>query len=416
MKILIFEDNFYQNLFPLSILRPVYDIVMGALTIKERLEINANKKYEVSLHCRNLLAPLVKKENKRTKVNTIEKDDYLFVNGRVSLPYKYLEELIKKLKPGEAVKSGDIIIAAKVSKDNILYFKDIIENKDGENILSLENFKDFKFVSFDEKNLIIYNFPWNILDRMDKELYFDLEYFASIRRNRKKKQDDITIIDKENVIISNVADIFPYSVFDGTHGAIVIEAGALIEPFVYLKGPVYIGSRCVVKAGTKINGPAYIGDGSKVSGEISECIFQRNVNKQHDGFVGNTYACPFVNFGADTVTSNLKNNYSKVKVKFNGQLINTGMQFLGSVVGDHTKFGINTMLNTGTIAGIFANVAGGGFPDKAIDSFSWNILGGESSKYKIDEAISTARIVMERRHMEMTKEYEELLRKIYKFL
>jgi UDP-N-acetylglucosamine diphosphorylase / glucose-1-phosphate thymidylyltransferase / UDP-N-acetylgalactosamine diphosphorylase / glucosamine-1-phosphate N-acetyltransferase / galactosamine-1-phosphate N-acetyltransferase len=121
-----------------------------------------------------------------------------------------------------------------------------------------------------------------------------------------------------------------------------------------------------------------------------------------------------VNFGADTVTSNLKNNYSKIRVNFGEGQVNTEMQFLGSIVGDHTKFGINTMLNTGTITGIFANVAGGGFPDKQINSFSWYILGSAPVRYKLEEALSTAKIVFARRHIEMSNEYESLVREVYK--
>ena len=417
MKILIFEDEKCSKLFPLPVLRPVYDIITGAMSGKSRLLINCGKKYETALHCRNILAPLVKSENIKLKVNEIENDDYIFLNGRVSFPAKFLEQLIKKIKPDDAVKSDDTLIAAKVKKDDIIKFKKIIESNKEDNTLSLKDFRDFNYKSPEDidsvHGLIIYNYPWDVLNNYGNNLSEDLKFIQKGIKKIKNASKGITVIEKKSVCISKKAKVHPYSEFDASTGMIVIEEGAAIEPFVYIKGPVYIGKNCVVKAGTKIAGPTFIGDGSKVSGEISECIFQYCVNKQHDGFIGNTYACPFVNFGADTVTSNLKNNYSKVRVKFNGEQINTGMQFLGSIVGDHTKFGINTMLNTGTICGIFANVAGGGFPDKWIDSFEWNIIGSGVERYKIEEAIETAKIVMGRRHIEMSKEYEALVREVY---
>src|SRR5690606_38187077 len=169
----------------------------------------------------------------------------------------------------------------------------------------------------------------------------------------------------------------------------------------------------VVKSGSKIYGPCLIGDHSKVAGEISSSIFHSYVNKQHDGFVGNSYICPMVNLGADTVTSNLKNNYSSIKMDVNGEKVDTGTMFLGSIIGDHAKCGINTMLNAGSIIGIFANICGGGFTSKQIGSFSWNAVGKEPEKYEITRALETAERVMSRRSIEITPAYEALVRKLY---
>ena len=133
------------------------------------------------------------------------------------------------------------------------------------------------------------------------------------------------------------------------------------------------------------------------------------MNKQHDGFIGHSYICPFVNLGADTVTSDLNNNYSKIKIRLNGNEIETGMQFLGSIIGDHTKTSINTMLNTGTISGIFANIFGSGFPPKILRSFSWNESGRKSTAYELVKAVETAKIVMKRRRIDMSAEYAKLM-------
>ena len=207
--------------------------------------------------------------------------------------------------------------------------------------------------------------------------------------------------------------IFAGVVLDASEGRVVIDENTVIEPFTYIKGPVYIGRNCLIKSGTKIYGPCVIGEFSKVAGEIAESVFHSYVNKQHGGFIGHSYICPFVNLGADTVTSDLKNNYSKVGMKINGESVNTGMQLLGSIIGDHSKTSINTMLNTGSMIGIFANIFGGGFPSKEIDSFSWNEAGKESVKYDIDKALETAKTVMNRRGIKMSEAYEELVRSYF---
>ena len=417
MNTLIFEDNFYGNLYPLSLLRPAYDIVTGIYTNRERIEEFIPSKYKLSLHCRNLLLPLVKSENPGKKINQIDKDDYLFINGSVVFDEVFILWMLKKMKANSVLMNEGKVIVAKVSKDKLTYLKHKIENVNIDNSLTV---KDFDYLElFEDKEVMekysvfLINYAWDIIKYFDTVLVKDL----SIKSTNKKKSNlyiKVSAFNLKNIRIAKSANIYPNVVLDAEAGMICIDEKAVIEPFSYIKGPVYIGKNVLVKSGAKIYGPCSFGTGCKVAGEISGSIFHSNANKQHDGFIGNSYACPFVNFGADTVTSNLKNNYSKIRVKFNNEQINTGMQFLGTIAGDHAKFGINTMLNTGTIVGIFANIAGGGFPDKQVESFAWNILGSEPVRYKLEEALSTAKTVFARRHIEMSKEYEDLVREIYK--
>jgi UDP-N-acetylglucosamine diphosphorylase/glucosamine-1-phosphate N-acetyltransferase len=240
----------------------------------------------------------------------------------------------------------------------------------------------------------------------------DLGYFLNKKENKdlNRIKERETFIEYKKIFAGKNVKILPGVVLDASEGRIVIEENTVIEPFTYIKGPVYIGKNSLIKSGTKIYGPCVIGEFSKVAGEIAESVFHSYVNKQHDGFVGHSYICPFVNLGADTVTSDLKNNYSKVGIKLSGENIDTGMQLLGSIIGDHSKTSINTMLNTGSMIGIFANIFGGGFPSKEIASFSWNEAGKQSEKYDIDKAIETARIVMSRRGLKMSEAYENLVR------
>ena len=413
MNILIFEDSSFSDLFPLSILRPVYDIKTGILTNLERLEKIVPGKYKISLHCRNILSSYISSIQKRN-VNTIEKEDYLLINGRIFIDENILKLFLKKLPDNSAFVSGNSIIAAKISKQKLSFIKHKIENKNLDNTLNLKDFDNLKLNEV-KNEIPIYNYVWDVIKNFDNVLNYDLDLIWG-EKKKIKIPHTVSVINSDNIKISKSSKIATNIVLDAGEGKILIDDNVTIEPFCYLKGPVYIGKNVLLKSGAKIYGHTMIGQGSKVTGEISGSIFHSNVNKQHDGFIGNSYACPFVNFGADTVTSNLKNNYSKVKVKFNSELINTGMQFLGTIAGDHTKFGINTMLNTGTIAGIFANIAGGGFPEKQIESFSWNILGREPVRYKIDEALETAKSVMSRRHIDMTPELENLIRENYKMV
>jgi UDP-N-acetylglucosamine diphosphorylase / glucose-1-phosphate thymidylyltransferase / UDP-N-acetylgalactosamine diphosphorylase / glucosamine-1-phosphate N-acetyltransferase / galactosamine-1-phosphate N-acetyltransferase len=407
MNILIFEDNFYGNIFPLSMLRPVYDVVTGVYTNRERLEKINPSKYKISLHCGNILLPLMESENHGRKINIIEKEDYLFINGNIVFDEEFIVYAAKKMKWDTALMHEGKVVCAKISKGKLTYIKHKIENRNIDNTLGLKDFDNFALINdpelIEKYNIKIIHYAWDVIRHFEYVIIKDLENICAGRK-KVSPHTGVSVVNLKGVKIAKSANVYPNVVLDADSGSICIDENAVIEPFSYIKGPAYIGKNVTVKSGAKIYGPCSIGAGSKVTGEISGSVFQANVNKQH----------PFVNFGADTVTSNLKNNYSKVRVKFGGGQINTEMQFLGTLAGDHTKFGINTMLNTGTIAGIYANIAGGGFPDKKIDSFSWNILGSEPVKYKLEEALATAKTVMGRRHIDMSAEYEELIREIYK--
>ncbi|MCK4572008.1 transferase, partial [candidate division WOR-3 bacterium] len=203
------------------------------------------------------------------------------------------------------------------------------------------------------------------------------------------------------------------------------ENGVLLDAS---NGPIYIDNHCVIRANTVIDGPAFIGEGcfikcgslidtvsigkvSKLSGEIEASIFQGYSNKQHFGFLGHSFIGEWVNIGAGSTNSDLKNNYSPIRVNLSGKEYETGMQFLGLIMGDHCKTAINTSFNTGTIIGPFCNIFGFNFPPKYLPPFSW--WGDYFSEYKLEKAIDTAKIVMKRRDIEMDEKYEERIRQIF---
>src|SRR5690606_23158966 len=181
-----------------------------------------------------------------------------------------------------------------------------------------------------------------------------------------------------------------------------------------LRGPIALCDHAVLKMGAKVYGATTVGPGSKVGGEISNVVFFANSNKGHDGFLGNTVIGEWCNLGADTNCSNLKNNYDEVKIwdEYQNQEIATGLQFCGLLMGDHTKCGINTMFNSGTVVGIGSNIYGGGFPKKYIPSFSWGGSDGVVT-HRLEKAIDTANRMMLRRNRKLNTPEEKVLQYVF---
>jgi UDP-N-acetylglucosamine diphosphorylase/glucosamine-1-phosphate N-acetyltransferase len=409
MRTAIFEDNNHGNFEPVSFLRPIYEIKTGVFSNAERLDFLPGKGGETDYYCRKELKELLSEQKKKT-VNTLTKnEDYLFINGRIILFQKALKAILG-LQAGCVIKSGKTIIAAHIKREDL--------KETG--TFSEEIFKGRKEIKIESLNLeensdyYILEYIWDVIRHFDEVLRKDLELI--FRKSHFPLPDGDYFRNPKEIYIDRKADVYPGVVLDATKGKIFIENDCIIEPFTFIKGPAYIGKKVLIKSGTKIYGPVMAGFNSRIAGEISGTILHSFVNKQHDGFIGNSYVSEFVNLGADTVTSNLKNNYSIIKTrnKADTPQINTGMQFLGSIIGDHTKTGINTMLNTGSIIGIFALIAGGDFPDKLINNFAWYITGSKPKLYNIDDALSTAKMVMKRRDVEMTETYETLVRTLYR--
>lgn len=419
MRVLIFEDDSYDSLYPLSTLMGVFEIKCGVFTLQEKIENALGKKFDISLHCRTQLSDHLSEIFPDYNVNRLYNDNYLFLNGRVVFNERSLKSIINKLPENSFVVEDKTVIAAKISKGKISSIKSKIEDTINDNTLTTEDFSNLETVNREEifggnpDPFYLLMFPWDAIKIFSDTLRDELQYLLKKKRTALKKFKGVSFVNEKKIHVSKGVKIYPDVVLDADSGEIFIDEGTTIEPFSYVKGPVYIGKDCVVKSGTKLYGPCSIGKHSKVSGEISHSLFHSYVNKQHAGFFGHSYVGEFVNIGANTTTSNLKNNYSKIKVQFRGNIVDTGMQFLGSIVGDHTKLGINTMINTGTIIGVFSNIAGGGFQHKEVKPFSWNIFGRSAANYNIELAIDTARIVMKRRKIELSQNLEKLIRSVY---
>lgn len=228
-----------------------------------------------------------------------------------------------------------------------------------------------------------------------------------------------TVIDSDAAILHSLgrphlaesAVIHASVVVDTTHGPVIIDHGARVEPFVYIRGPVAIGKNSLVRAGTRLYGPVVIGPVCKVGGELEDCVIHEYSNKQHDGFLGHSWIGSWCNLGAGTTTSDLKNTYGTIELQLPEGTVPTGRRFLGSLLGDHTRTAIGTQLLTGTVTGAFVNVMAPGFPPRHVPSCTWDVTTGEP--YGQDKAIDVARRVMQRRGVELDASLEQRYRDIF---
>ncbi len=402
MKLCIYEDMGYENLYPAAHLKPVYDLRCGFSSLKDKI-IMRYPDLPVILHSREVIANVVSL-NRNYQVNRFENDDHLFVNGRVLCG----EDFSEKIDLSESNKlfyAGDTVIAAVVSAVDMGIIK---ENADTP--LQLDKlFPEYKSTKIE---VDIIEYPWDIIFKNSNALISDFRSCVPGKEDKEILFSGIHVLNKDEIFISDSARIQPGVVIDAENGPVYIDDNVRIMPNTVITGPVYIGRNTLIKAGAKIYGGTSIGETCKIGGEVESSVIQGFSNKQHDGFLGHSFLGEWINIGAGTNNSDLKNNYNDIKVHHNGKQIDTGEKSLGLIMGDHSKTGINTMFNTGTIVGSFCNIFGSGFPPKFIPSFSW---GGKDNftEYDLDKAVNTAKIVMVRRNKELSEEFECLICRLH---
>ena len=406
MQICIFEDDQCVNFYPLTYSRPVYDLVCGIKSLREKInKLFPDKK--VSVHCRKYLEDVVKLQNPGLNVNYLDDEPCLLINGRVMVESNLAELLIQQRSEDLVFKNEKNLIAMKISGSNLLKFKNNMSNE-----FNSELFHDLPSENIKAKT---YNYLWDLISKNGSEIVKDINELEkeNLEFVDVKIFNGINTINEDEVFIRNNVTVKPGVVIDASNGPVYIDENAYIYPNAVIEGPAYIGESVKIKAGASIYENVSIGKLSKIGGEVEDTIFLPFSNKQHAGFIGHSYLGSWVNLGADTNCSDLKNNYSTVKVKLNGKAIDTGSQFLGVMVGDHSKTAINTMFNTGTVVGYSCNIFGAGFPDKYIPSFSWG--GSENlNTYELNKSVETAKIVMNRRNEKLFPANERLFESIFK--
>lgn len=386
MNLIFFDDGLSENLLPLTFTRPACDLRIGIKTIRKKWETKWGLEESSSLVYREYLAK---------KFPTVFQEENIYLNGRL-LPNETLVEQIKNLKPNHGIESQKEILAFRSSEK-------IQDVSDIQNI-------SFEKIDLDENQII--QFPYDLFRLNGQEIQNDFEEITKDRISEKASSTN-TLIHPENIFIEAGAKL-ECAILNATNGPIYIAKNAEIMENSVIRGPFALCENATVKLSAKIYGPTTIGPHCKVGGEINNSILIGYSNKGHDGFLGNSVIGEWCNLGADTNNSNLKNNYDEVKLWNypSERFKRTGLTFCGLIMGDHSKCGINTMFNTGTVVGIGANIFGGDFPRNFIPSFSW---GGKANikVYQIKKFFETAAIVMKRRAKELNEMEKEILENIF---
>ncbi len=402
MKICIFEDNGFENLYPLTYLRPICGLRCGKTLIFEKI-IRAFPDIKISFWVRDYLIKLWRKEVSPLAVNDAEalkNDDTLFINSRwlfidtkFSIPGneeigkmdgEIVYALVKKTQMA-AISSGDISIWLAKLKENI---------------------------QVKEVKVKLITYPWDLVNYNADAIKDDFNAGTAKIEGEFSPQASI-YGEKEKVSIGKGAKVHPMVVIDTTHGPVIIDEDAVIYPFTKIEGPSYIGKETQIH-GAKVREGSSIGPVCRIGGEVEEVIIHGYSNKYHDGFLGHSYVGEWVNLGALTTNSDIKNDYSPVSVYINGEIMSSGEAKVGSFIGDHTKTSIGTFLNTGTVIGVMTNLIGsGGVLPKFVPSFTWYLNKKFTKGYGYKMLLKTAGVAMSRRGKKLGQEGLDVLNYVY---
>ncbi len=388
-NIILFDDDVRDHLLPLTFTRPVAEIRIGILTIREKWErfLNGNASHITQEYLSEKFPIQIESEN-------------FVINGSV-IPSEQLCQLVEELELNEAYLKDGELIAAKL---DAAQFHHLMQD---------EEIKELKGYDLGDTPLLKLRRVWDIFLFNGEALKSDFELLTR-RRTSAPISGTNQIRGRENIFIEEGA-VVECAILNATDGPIYIGENAVVMEGAMIRGGLGLCEGAQIKLGAKIYGPTTIGPYSKVGGEINNSVILGYSNKGHDGFLGNAVLGEWCNLGADTNCSNLKNNYGEVKVwNYPAQsFVPSGQQFCGLIMGDHSKSGINAMFNTGTVVGVFANIFGGGFPPKFIPSFSWGSENGFST-YRLEEAWKVAERVMSRRKVNFSELDKGTLENIYK--
>jgi UDP-N-acetylglucosamine diphosphorylase/glucosamine-1-phosphate N-acetyltransferase len=393
----LFEDEFLENFHPLTLTRPVYDLRIGIFTLGEKWKYSLSVKTDLSGPLREHLKGVFQEPVIDSKVEAV-----LWINPRF-IPDLKITEQVKSLSISECITYQSQQVAALI---DIKTHKKWIKHG-----LNFSNLNEQKLNS--EDPIIIKN-VWELFQLNGDQIESDIKLSGKIAYGEEDIFPQTTFSSPENIYIDEGAIIEPGTILLADKGPIYIGRNTHLMANSIIRGPSAICEKSVVKMGAKIYEDTTIGPVCKVGGEISNSIFHSYSNKAHDGYTGNSVFGQWVNLGADTNTSNLKNNYGSVKVtewKTNKE-VDTGQQFIGTIMGDHSKTGINSMLNTGTLCGVCCNLFSDGYPPKFVPSFSW-VSGQEIVPYHFTKAIEAMEKMMARRSVPLTKSYHNMMKAIF---
>ena len=382
MNYILFDGEVRNSLLPFTYTRPVADIRIGILTLREKWEKHLS-----------LTTTTITEEYLEDKYPMVELEENIMINASF-LPTKKLVAQVKSLQKNEAIFKGDDVIA---------FF-----TTDSQEEVDFDSYKQFDY----EEALLQVKNTWDIFSLNDKAIQQDFDLITEDRTSQPIPEG-VQAINPQNIFIEEGAKL-TFATLNATNGPIYIGENAEIMEGVVVRGALAMCENSVLKLGAKIYGATTLGPFCKVGGEVNNSVLFGYSSKGHDGFLGNSVIGEWCNLGADTNNSNLKNNYTEVKLwDYNTRrFAKTGLQFCGLMMGDHSKCGINTMFNTGTVIGVSVNIFGSGFPRNFVPSYSW---GGASgfTEYKTTKVFEVAKEVMQRRGLEFDIKEQAILEHVF---
>ncbi len=391
-NIILFDDDHWKSLLPLTYTKPIAELRVGILTISEKWKKRLAGK--VSYITQDYLAE---------KYPIHISDNNLVINARL-LPNDNIQDLIEQLELNDALLFDDTLIAARLNKAQ---FDRLIENQDIEELEGID-------LANHEKYVHLLSRPYDVFLQNGKEIAKDYKILTYNRNSFPISYHNYPI-KPDNIFISEGAEV-TFSSLNATDGPIYIGPNCKVMEGSNIRGPFAMCEGSTVKMGAKIYGETTLGPYSKAGGELNNVVIQGYSSKGHAGYLGNSVIGEWCNLGAGTTSSNLKNNYADIKLwDYEKEGFSTsGLQFCGLIMGDHSKVGINTMFNTGTIVGVSSNIFGSNFPRTYIPSYSWGGAKGYTT-YKIEKAFETMEKVMVRRDKELTEQDRIILQHIYHY-
>ena len=388
MNFILFDAEIRDHLLPLTYTRPCAELRVGIMTIREKWE-----------HVLGAEVSHITQDYLSRKYPLTVTDDNVIINGTL-LPDPMLKRQICDLAMDEALLDGDKLVAARLTGEQ---FNKLVNEQD------IDQLQGFNY----EEPYVGLERPHDIFTYNGKAIEADFERLTKGRTSHPLSDTNTVIGDPSRIFLEAGARV-ECAILNTQNGPIYVGRDAEIMEGCIVRGGLAMCEHSVLKLGAKVYGPTTLGPYCKVGGEVNNCVFQAYSNKGHDGFMGNSVIGEWCNIGADSNTSNLKNNYAEVKLwdYVNRRFMPTGLQFCGLIMGDHSKCGINTMFNTGTVVGVSCNIYGAGFPRNYVPSFMWGGAAG-TKEYRFDKAMETAEIMMKRRNIDLDGTEREMLTAVF---
>ncbi|MCD6380660.1 hypothetical protein J7M07_09495 [bacterium] len=450
VSLCIFEDIKYSDLFPLSLNKAVYELFLGTDSLRARIikELNPERVY---LQCRPYLSTALneclslEKPEYEVTINEISGGDVFFANGRIVAFGSEMSDIFNSVEKDHLFVKNGVPVAARISDQKAKSFMDLLvemvsdkkaeamfnnikeisENIEGSDPIDrakhstsgelLQDWVAKNNITLEETSQKLLSRYWQLIGLNGKCIKDDFSKIP-LRGNDPDSElfKGVELINDADIVIGSEVEVRSGTVLDATDGPILINDNVKIEPNAVIKGPCFIGEKSVISAGARIGPGTSLGKECKAGGKIEETIIAPYSNKQHEGFIGYSYIGSWVNIGAGTCNSDLRNNYSKIRAWNAGIIRETGCRFLGTVVGDHSKFAICSKINPGTVIGFNSNIVTSNFLPKFIPSFAW-AFEPEFVEFDLDKAIETAELMMDRRELPMTKAEKKLFRIIFRY-